>query len=145
VVGALESAPAAVTVGSAAIGVADGEASAGGTIAGILRQDGVNLSFSKSGNDRPPSSGKTEDAPKERVKRTKEDVIRHFKKLNKEKKWKWKLEKGKKIYTNRETGEKRCGDFLHNEIECNEGDESWVIDPVTEKILDKAGHPFNAK
>jgi hypothetical protein len=82
---------------------------------------------------------------KERIQRTPQDVTNHFKELKKDPSWVPSKEDGKKVYKNRLTGEKRWPDLFHNEIECNNGNKSWVIDPVTGKVLDKKGHLLKAK
>jgi hypothetical protein len=81
----------------------------------------------------------------ERIQRTKGDVSAHLKSLRIEDGWNVKIEGSRKTYTNKNTGEKRWGDFLHNEIECNKGNKSWVIDPITEEIRNKAGHLQKSK
>jgi hypothetical protein len=82
---------------------------------------------------------------KERIQRTPQDVTNHFKFLEESGDWKHKVKDGKKIYTNTKTKEKRWPDLFHNEIECNKGNKSWVIDPVTGRVLDKKGHLLKAK
>jgi hypothetical protein len=89
-----------------------------------------------------PKTQKSEQSTiKERIQRTPQDVTNHFKELKKNE---WKVDqihpKYGKIYKNKSTGEKRWGDFLHNEIECNLNGKAWVIDPVTGRVLDKKGH-----
>jgi hypothetical protein len=138
VTGALEAVPAAVGEGTGA-GIITSAAG------GILPPDDfTSLSFARKseGKDHTP---KVDPAPKEWVRRTPEDVKDHFKKLKKSEEWKLKFRGGRQIYINKGTGEKRWGDFLHNEIECNKGNKSWVIDPVTGNVLDKKGHLLREK
>ncbi|MDR1528270.1 MAG: hypothetical protein LBS22_01635 [Puniceicoccales bacterium] len=117
-------------------------AAAAGSI--LPPDDFTSLSFARKadGRDHTPKVGP---APKEWIRRTSEDVKGHFKKLGQSGEWKPEFKDGRRIYINKDTGEKRWGDFLHNEIECNKGDKSWVIDPITEKVLDKKGHLFKEK
>jgi hypothetical protein len=84
-------------------------------------------------------------AQKERIVRVKKDVDEHLDRLGKSKDWRVKTKNGEKIYTHKKTGEERWGDYLHNEIECNKNGKPYVIDPVTEKVLDKKGHLRKSK
>jgi predicted house-cleaning noncanonical NTP pyrophosphatase (MazG superfamily) len=136
VTGALEAVPSIAVEGTGA-GIITTAAGA------LLPDDFTSLSFARKadGKDHAP---KIEPTPKERIRRTGEDVTNHFKKLGKDG-WERSMKDGKKIYINKDTGEKRWADYLHNEIECNKGNKSWVIDPVTEKVLDKKGHLLKEK
>jgi hypothetical protein len=131
VAGVLEAAPAIAVEGISA-GVVT---AAAGNI--LPPDDFTSLSFVRKadGKDHTP---KVNSAPKERIQRTKEDVINHFNELKKDGSWRFNNED--KTYVNETSGEKRWADYLHNEIECNEGNKAWVIDPVTGKVLDKKGH-----
>ena len=94
----------------------------------------------KDGTNKAPKTEKPVEKPaqKERIVRTRRDVNDYFDRLKKDPKWRFNKED--KTYVNKTTGEKRWGDYLHNEIDCNKGDKAWVIDPVMGKVLDKKGH-----
>ncbi|MDR1528273.1 MAG: hypothetical protein LBS22_01650 [Puniceicoccales bacterium] len=123
-----------IAVEGAGVGVITAAAAAGSI---LPPDDFSSLSFARKadGKDHAP---KVDPAPKEWIRRTSEDVKGHFKQLKEDRSWRFNKED--KTYVNKTTGEKRWADYLHNEIECNKGNRSWVIDPVTGETLDKKGH-----
>jgi hypothetical protein len=86
------------------------------------------------------------DPKKNRIQRTAEDLEVYFKKLKKDKDWKFyrkSYDRKHTAYRNDKTGEIRYNDNLHNEVECfTKQRKHSVRDPLTDNLLDKPAHEF---
>jgi hypothetical protein len=130
VVGALESAPAAVTVGSAAIGVAAGEAAAGGI---------VSLSFDSKSNGGGKSSGPAGSGGPERSERkvdTPEIRNAYWNKLKKSDKWERVSGYGKPTLRNKKNGQfvQKSMEKWELEVFSKDGKHEGVIKPSEGKL-----------